>query len=173
MYNNASTPVHRGFDHFYGYFNGYEDYWSHSVALGAIPGVEPVQNGFLDLHDDGELVRDKNGTYGPEIFSERVTAMIEDHKNNYASSPMFLYYAMQNVHDPLEAMDVDLAYPACRNITNAYRKTFCGMAHSADRALANLTAALRDAFEGEEVVTVISGVPISHHQSLRTLVFCC
>jgi len=24
MYNNASTPTKRGFDHFYGYFNGYE-----------------------------------------------------------------------------------------------------------------------------------------------------
>lgn len=157
MYNNASTPTKRGFDHFYGYWNGYEDYWSHTVALGAGPSVEPVQNGYLDLHDDEALVRGKEGTYGPELFSQKALEFIADHKAHHADSPMFLYYPMQNVHDPLEAMDEDLNSTACKNVPNAERKLFCGMARSADRAIANLTAALTEAFGGDDVLVMISG----------------
>ena len=157
MYNNASTPIRRGFDHFYGYYNGYEDYWTHSVALGAMPSVEPVENGYLDLHDDHKLDRTKNGTYGPEVFAQRAEALIRAHKEEHPDKPMFLYYAMQNVHDPLESLPEDTAFEGCANISNGYRKTFCGMAHSADRAIANLSATLTEVFEGDDVLMVISG----------------
>ena len=33
MYNNASTPTKRGFDHFYGYYNGYEGKWHHIFTM--------------------------------------------------------------------------------------------------------------------------------------------
>ena len=58
---------------------------------------------------------------------------------------------------PIEATPEDLASPACRNIPNSDRKTFCGMARSADRAISNLTATLNEAFPGEDVLVVMSG----------------
>jgi len=157
MYNNASTPTHRGFDHYYGYFNGYEDYWSHTVALGANPSTEPVENGYLDLHDDNTLVWGKEGQYGPELFKDKVYSLIQEHRAHHKESPMFLYYPMQNVHDPLEAMDEDRNSTACSSVPNSERRTFCGMARSADRAIANLTAALKEAFGDEDVVVMFSG----------------
>ena len=57
----------------------------------------------------------------------------------------------------MEAMQEDSNSSACVGIPNTNRKTFCGMARSADRAIANLTAALTAAFEGEDVVMMISG----------------
>jgi len=74
------TPAHadcvcdgrRGFDHWFGFMNGYEDYWQHSVALGAAPSTDPVENGYVDLTDDNRVVRGFNGTYGPEMFKDKV-----------------------------------------------------------------------------------------------------
>jgi len=157
MYNNASIPIHRGFDHWYGFYNGYEDYWQHSVALGSKPSPEPVVGGYVDLTDDGRVVRDLNGTYGPEIFMNKVAEFIAGHKSNAPGQPLFLYYAMQNVHEPLEPTDEDLASEACKGIPNADRKAFCGLARSADRAIANLTSSLDEAFNGEDYLLVISG----------------
>ena len=52
-------------------YGRYEDYWQHSVALGSAPSTDPVQNGYLDLHDDDQLVHGKEGQYGPELFKAK------------------------------------------------------------------------------------------------------
>merc|ERR1719203_101159 len=71
--------------------------------------------------------------------------------------PLFLYLPFQNVHSPLQAKVEDTATEPCGSIANAGRKTFCGMAMAADRAIGKLIAELEQHFPKDDVVAVISG----------------
>ena len=58
FYNWDSTPTYRGFDTFYGFYNGAEDHYTH------------VQSHFLDFRDNKKIVRDMNGTYSVDAFTK-------------------------------------------------------------------------------------------------------
>ncbi|KAI8515755.1 hypothetical protein Bbelb_065680 [Branchiostoma belcheri] len=49
------TPTYRGFDSFYGFYNGQDDYYKHTVQGG------------LDLRDDKEVVKTKDGEYSTSL----------------------------------------------------------------------------------------------------------
>ena len=66
FYNWDSTPTYRGFDTFYGFYNGAEDHYTH------------VQSHFLDFRDNKEIVRDMNGTYSANAFT-KVSHMTENY----------------------------------------------------------------------------------------------
>ena len=55
------TPLYRGFDSFYGFYGGYEDYYSHEYE------------GILDLLDNKKPVRDKSGVYSATLYAEVLT----------------------------------------------------------------------------------------------------
>lgn len=42
--------------------------------------------------------------YGPDLFLAKAEDYIKTHAARDLGSPMFLYYAMQNVHDPLQVL---------------------------------------------------------------------
>lgn len=52
------TPTYRGFDTFYGFYNGWGDHYSHEI------------DNILDLRDNKEAVRDLNGTFATFAFSK-------------------------------------------------------------------------------------------------------
>jgi len=54
----AYTPTYRGFDTFYGYYNGAEDHYSHKVQR------------ILDFRDNKEPVKDLDGKFGTFVFAE-------------------------------------------------------------------------------------------------------
>ena len=58
FYNWDSTPTYRGFDTFYGFYNGAEDHYTH------------VLSHFLDFRDNKEIVRDMNETYSISAFTK-------------------------------------------------------------------------------------------------------
>ena len=58
FYNWDSTPTYRGFDTFYGFYNGAEDHYMH------------VLSHFLDFRDNKEIVRDMNETYSINAFTK-------------------------------------------------------------------------------------------------------
>jgi arylsulfatase A-like enzyme len=145
IYTNSSLPMHRGFEHWFGYMNGAEDYLTHEV-----------QN-YLDLYDDENVDRTRSGYYSAQLFGAQVVRRIHEHKVQNPEKPLFLYFPIQNVHAPLEAPSEYSESSACKDIPNADRKTFCGMAMAADEAIGNMTAALEAAFPGEDVIMVIGG----------------
>lgn len=147
-YNWESTPTYRGFDTFFGYWNGAEDHLTHEV-----------QN-LLDLHiqegTNHTAITDKSGTYSTYMFSSAMVDTIKAHKAG-SSAPGFFYYAMQNVHVPLEVPSSGDFESACSSVVNADRKTYCSMAFLADEAIGNVTDAFKATFDGEDYVVVIAG----------------
>ena len=56
FYKWEYTPTNRGFDTFYGYYNGAEDHYTHE------------KENILDLRDNKEPVWNMNGTYSVHMF---------------------------------------------------------------------------------------------------------
>lgn len=149
------TPTFRGFDSFFGFYGGGEDYFSH------------VNDGAYDLRHDkqpkcgqgcSQLV-DARGTYSTHLFSHQATQVIQDyatrhgHKNNQPveqqqqqededSKPLFLYLAYQAVHCPNQ---VPQEYMDRYNHTDwsDQKRNYAGMLTAADEGIGNVTDALK------------------------------
>jgi len=145
VYCNASLPHHRGFKHWYGFWTGYSDYFTHEA------------DGLLDLHSDSNIDYNQYGVHSTMLFQDKAAQWIRGHRATYGDAPLFLYYAMQNVRAPLEPYTVDRFSDACKNVPNTKRQGFCGLALGADGAISNVSKELDAAFPGEKVLVIISG----------------
>ncbi|XP_078610513.1 arylsulfatase B-like isoform X2 [Branchiostoma floridae x Branchiostoma japonicum] len=122
------TPTYRGFDSFYGYYNGAEDYYTHVVANG------------LDLRDDKDVVKTKSGQYGTYFFTDRVVDIVEKHP---ADTPLFMYLPYQNVHQPLQVPKrFEDMYAS---VQDENRRKLLGMVSALDEAVGNVTMAMKKA----------------------------
>ena len=148
LYNFNSTPTYRGFDKYFGYWNGAEDYVTHEV-----------QN-YLDLHSQNGTkhaqVSDENGTFSTPLFASQMESMINFHKENKNGAPFFGYFPLQNVHAPLESPGGKYD-EICSGIPNSDRRIFCAMAAIADEAIGNITSVVESTFGDEDYVIVIAG----------------
>jgi arylsulfatase B len=137
----AHLPTQRGFDVFYGYLNGYVDYWTKSYGS------------HLDLHDGDNLETDpailSSSVHNAYVLQSKAEALIADHATYHSDQPLFLYYAMQLIHGVWAAPEVYLkrcSYPSSESIDDDYVRDvefqYCGMNIMLDEAIANLTCAL-------------------------------
>ncbi|KAM7296263.1 arylsulfatase B-like [Ixodes scapularis] len=86
-YKESYTPTRRGFDSFYGYLNGGEDYYDHKIFFANATG--------LDFWDGMTPVRNEGHHYSTDLFTEKALSLIKDHDQ---AKPMFLYFSHQAVH---------------------------------------------------------------------------
>uniref|UniRef100_A0A6B0V6B8 Putative arylsulfatase b n=1 Tax=Ixodes ricinus TaxID=34613 RepID=A0A6B0V6B8_IXORI len=86
-YKESYTPTRRGFDSFYGYLNGGEDYYDHTIFFANASG--------LDFWENTTPVRNKGNHYSTELFTKKALSLIKDHN---PAKPMFLYLSHQAVH---------------------------------------------------------------------------
>lgn len=118
MYTNSSIPTRRGFDHWYGLYQGGATHFSH-----LFPALE--RGGIFDLHDDEVADRTSYGVYSAELYGIRAVQYILDHAADADPRPIFLYFALQNPHEPLESPPEYMMRDACANIDNTGdRRTF-------------------------------------------------
>jgi len=136
FYRKEMTPTFRGFDSFYGFYTGGEDYFTH------------VNQGYYDFRRDpsprcgpgcSQIAAEAAGRYSTTLFAEEAARIVEAHPEG---APLFLYLAFQAVHAPAEVPQeyVD-AYKA--TIADPMRRKFAGMLSCMDEGLANVTAALQ------------------------------
>ena len=136
----SKLPSNRGFDYFYGYWNGFIDYWDKSYS------------NYVDLHDNMDLETDENildnSLHNGYVLQSRAEKVIHHHVANYPDSPMFLYYAMQLIHADWTAPQAFLDrcdYPDTESLSE-YDETvlwnYCGMNVMVDEAVNNLTCLL-------------------------------
>ncbi|MDP4286205.1 MAG: arylsulfatase [Bacteroidota bacterium] len=84
-------PLHKGFTHFYGFYTGEIDYFTHK------------RSGELDWHNDDQTSYDKG--YSTDLITGEAIRCI---KNYNRESPFFLYIAYNAPHAPLQAKMEDL-----------------------------------------------------------------
>jgi len=155
-------PTYRGFDYFYGYVEGYEDYWT-------------KQHDFSpNLYENTTLVTNKAeldvALHTGYLFETKAEEVIKLHAANYPDTPMFLYYPMQLVHSPWTAPEIYLerctkyaedeyiqAYEIDSEDIESIPYNYCAMIVMMDEAIANLTCTLSEYGFSDNTVLIISG----------------
>lgn len=135
MYKKDCLPTRRGFDTYFGYLTGSEEYFTH-VRCVDIAGLNRTRCA-LDLRDGEEVATAFKGIYSTELFSQRAISVIEKHPPNKS---LFLYVALQAVHSPLQVPQRYLSPYSF--IENHDRRQYAGMVSAMDEAVGNITAAL-------------------------------
>ena len=143
------TPTYRGFDTFYGFYNGGEGYYTHSV--GALPTYnidvnddddvdEPAVFYGLDFRNGTKPVIDKRGMYSTHLFTRAIEEAIYQH--DIDKVPFFIYGAYQSVRAPLQAPEK--YFDECQFIPIKNRQLFCGLLQATDEGIGNITSLLQE-----------------------------
>ena len=141
FYNWESTPTFRGFDSFYGFYEGSEDYFKHTTSE-------------FDFHREpsprcgpgcSQLPWGDIGTYSAMLFSDEAQTIIKANRASANKDPLFIYLAYQSVHAPAQAPQsyIDLFSTSLPGDEFKQRRTFAGMVHCMDEGLGNVTALLK------------------------------
>ncbi|XP_066922224.1 arylsulfatase B-like [Clytia hemisphaerica] len=132
------TPTYRGFDSYYGYYCGAEDYFNHARSGADFPSFYG-----LDLHRDyhgmSEPDRSQKGNYSSNLFASEAIDIIEKHQEE---QPLFLYLPFQNVHVPLQAPKETI--DKFSYIEDKNRRTFAAMMSKLDDAIGQVHQALEE-----------------------------
>lgn len=135
-------PLHRGFTHFYGFYNGAFDYFTHK------------REGQLDWHNDSAVCYDKG--YSTDLITDEAVKCI---KNYAKQSPFFIYVAYNAPHGPLQAKKEDLllyGFDSTKPLLsspgeegrigrgNTKRQTYSAMVTCMDRGIGKILGTLRD-----------------------------
>lgn len=149
MYKKDCLPTRRGFDSYFGYLTGSEDYFSH-VRCHPIHSLNLTRCA-LDLRDGEEVATGYKGLYSTELFTQRATSIIAKHNS---AKPLFLYVAMQAVHAPLQVPERYIAPYSF--IKDHSRRQYAGMVSAMDEAVGNITLALQQQGLWDNTVLVFS-----------------
>ncbi|KAH8240194.1 hypothetical protein KR032_012102, partial [Drosophila birchii] len=133
------TPTMRGFDHHFGYYNGYIDYYDHQVRM-----LDRNYTAGLDFRRDLEPCPEANGTYATEAFTSEAKRIIEQHDK---TKPLFMVLSHLAVHtgnedNPMQAPPEEVA--KFGHIKDPKRRTYAGMISSLDKSVAQTMRALKD-----------------------------
>jgi arylsulfatase I/J len=93
------TPMGRGYESFFGYYQHANDYYEQTV-YSAVPGSEGGCDSGVDLWDTAGPAYGRNGTaYEEELFTSNTLAILEAHD---PAEPLFLFHSFHIVHTPLQ-----------------------------------------------------------------------
>ncbi|XP_054708782.1 arylsulfatase B-like [Uloborus diversus] len=141
-------PMKRGFDSFFGYWTGVEDYFTHFSNTRNATG--------LDLHDNFKNAWEYNGTYGTELFTAKAKEVIMEHN---PAKPLFLYIGQQAPHSgnfdkPLQVPE-KYVKPLV-GIADEKRRTFAGMVSALDHSVGEIFDALEKSRMLENTIFVFT-----------------
>lgn len=138
FYKKEYLPQNRGFDTAFGYLSGMGDYWTHHRS-GPMPQFPEAEHWLgLDFMDNDRPAWEYVGNYSAFVFRDRANQVIKHHNQ---SKSLFLYLALQSVHNPLQ---VPQNYITPYNfIKNADRRTHAGMIACMDEIIGNVIDELK------------------------------
>ncbi|KAE8636110.1 hypothetical protein XENTR_v10002846 [Xenopus tropicalis] len=136
MYKTDCLPTRRGFDSYFGYWTGGEDYYSHERCY--LITTLNITRCALDFRDGEVPATDYQMKYSTHLFTDRAVDLITNHN---PEKPLFLYLAYQAVHSPLQVPDQYIE--PYTSIHDKNRRLYAGMVSVLDEAVANVTNALK------------------------------
>ncbi|XP_071841257.1 arylsulfatase J-like [Apostichopus japonicus] len=148
FYKKECLPQNRGFDSFFGYLTGSEDYYTHFR-----PGDAVTSKHWLgyDLWDNDAPFWPAIGNYSVFVFNDKINNIIDKHDQN---KPLFLYVPFQSVHAPLAVPDKYLE--PYKDIQDRNRRLYAGMTTCMDEAIGNIVGKLKTAGMWDNTVLVFS-----------------
>ncbi|CAI9618869.1 unnamed protein product [Staurois parvus] len=149
MYKKDCLPTRRGFDTYFGYLLGGEDYYSHDRCYEIVALNKTMCA--LDFRDGEEPAKGYDKKYSTHLFTERAVDVITNHKSE---KPLFLYLAFQAVHSPLQVPE-KYTEPYS-SIHDKNRRLYAGMVSAMDEAVGNVTAALQQKGLWDNTILIFS-----------------
>eukprot|EP00038_Savillea_parva_P024452 m.44021 g.44021 ORF g.44021 m.44021 type:complete len:713 (-) comp6481_c0_seq1:101-2239(-) len=148
------TPLERGFDTYYGYLGGGENYWTHvdGPAIELFDGKNPVTNASCTSYGSN-INTCPVQYYSADLFTERACDIITTVAAQ--GDPLFLYLAYQSVHSPDQAPQY-LIDKFNGTIANAHRQTFAGMVAALDLGVGQVVDTLTSAGIFDDTLLVFS-----------------
>eukprot|EP00656_Telonema_subtile_P057873 TRINITY_DN9628_c0_g1_i2.p1 TRINITY_DN9628_c0_g1~~TRINITY_DN9628_c0_g1_i2.p1 ORF type:complete len:484 (-),score=81.37 TRINITY_DN9628_c0_g1_i2:172-1623(-) len=150
----GSLPTGRGFDTYYGYWSGAEEYYTHDV-FGAYDFNDDVRHAPGSTKEDVTLrpALEANNTYSTIAMTARAVNIIDGFD---PKSKLFLYLPYQAVHWPLEAPPEYVK--RYENSTGGVlaRQMVCAMAKAMDDGIGNVTEALKRKGIWEDTLVIFS-----------------
>ncbi|XP_075038349.1 arylsulfatase B [Mixophyes fleayi] len=149
MYKKDCLPTRRGFDTYFGYYTGGEEYYSHERCYTSSWLNKTMCA--LDFRDGEATAKGYEQKYSTHLFTGRAIDLIANHKRE---TPLFLYLAFQAVHSPLQVPQ-EYVEPYSF-IKNKNRREYAGMVSVLDEAVGNVTAALKQQGLWDNTVFIFS-----------------
>ncbi|ELU02545.1 hypothetical protein CAPTEDRAFT_109345 [Capitella teleta] len=123
-------PTHRGFDSFFGLYDGDGYYWNHTSTV--IPGA-------FDWNNSTGVYLEARGIHSEDLGAERLTAILDGQN---AKEPFFLYFSPQNPHTPSQPQAEFLnLYP--ENRYPDIRRKYLGLVSGLDRMVGGIVDGLK------------------------------
>eukprot|EP01084_Bolivina_argentea_P010498 19555_1 len=168
FYKWSYTPTFRGFDSFYGYYRGFQDYYTH---------IGGNYYDFFDAigqncgQDCTRTASEAYGIYNTYLFTDRAVSIIETHDK---TQPLFLYVSYESVHSPTQ---VPQQYVDKYEFTieDETRRIYAGMLTAMDESIGHITDCLNengylDPETGNTIIIFVSdnGGPINSQSGYST-----
>ena len=150
FYRKKFIPTRRGFDSFYGFLTGGQDYYTHRNRLGFPASGYKFLNGY-DFWRDEKLERDVVGKYTTNLFAREAERIIQEHD---PQNPLFLFLSFQAPHSPLQVPERFLKQ--YKNIKDHNRRVYAAMVSCMDEAVGNVTRVLKKRGLWEDTVLIFS-----------------
>jgi arylsulfatase A len=146
----AALPSSRGWDKAFNYYTGGMDYYSKSVG--------GPRNSHFDVHEMGAPDRDERHM-SPEFWSgfiwqERAESIVHEHASTGVDAPLFLYYALQTPHSPMQVPDAYTQEAPCAAMSDEDRRIFCGMVRFVDECAEKTHSLMREELAGDDLVFI-------------------
>jgi arylsulfatase A-like enzyme len=159
------TPTFRGFESFFGFYTGGEDYFQHSL-MGDDAGYDLRYDRKQYCGEGCSQIVDERGNYSTHVFTRQAIRAIEDYHDTTSASPateedvedhpLFLYLAFQAVHCPNQVpQEYSDRYENHTEFTDK-RKNYAGMLTAADEGIRNVTQALQAAGMWEDTLVIFT-----------------
>eukprot|EP00808_Paulinella_micropora_P001964 g82167.t1 len=144
------TPTERGFDTFYGIYNGGHSHYTKFVWDG------------YDLRRNRDPIVDDELLHSTKLFTREVIDILDRHtlqnavavREGHRADPLFIYLSYTAVHAPLLSEPEWLA--KCAHIPSQTRRTYCGMVVGLDEGVRNVTQHLRRLGMWDDTVLVFT-----------------
>lgn len=170
-YSHEYIPTSRGFNTFYGYLTDEIHYYTHKYPeefcfdiTADFSGSDSVTctsyYDFIDMDASSGYTpaTDDSNTYSSLMFAQRAVEKIK--VTNSSEKSLFLYFAAQNVHGPLDSPPKqELEHSqleVIKGINNPYRKKFGGLLAILDKTVDLMMTALKSSSLYENTIFVMA-----------------